>query len=76
MTVEVADAAGEGAAEDRFNLVVKRGGQVVETFESVTTKRGKDNVVTRGPRAVQADHASRRRRRPASWPGRAAARWR
>lgn len=36
----------EGAGEDRFNLIVKRGGQVVETFESLTTKRGKDNVVT------------------------------
>ncbi|MFD2765422.1 phage tail sheath family protein [Micromonospora eburnea] len=45
VTVEVADPP-EGAGEDRFNLVVKRGGQVVETFESVTTKRGKDNVVT------------------------------
>ncbi|MEU3454609.1 phage tail sheath subtilisin-like domain-containing protein [Micromonospora sp. NPDC006766] len=45
ITVEVADPP-EGATEDRFNLVVKRGGQVVETFESVTTKRGKDNVVT------------------------------
>ncbi|MFG1951404.1 phage tail sheath family protein [Micromonospora sp. NPDC048830] len=45
ISVEVADPP-EGAGEDRFNLVVKRGGQVVETFESVTTKRGKDNVVT------------------------------
>ncbi|BCJ56890.1 phage tail sheath family protein [Micromonospora endophytica] len=44
VSVEVADPP-EGAGEDRFNLVVKRGGQVVETFESVTTKRGKDNVV-------------------------------
>lgn len=45
LSVEVADPP-EGAGEDRFNLVVKRGGQVVETFESVTTKRSKDNVVT------------------------------
>ncbi|GAB3805296.1 phage tail sheath family protein [Micromonospora zhanjiangensis] len=45
LTVEVTDPP-EGAGADRFNLVVKRGGQVVETFESVTTKRGKDNVVT------------------------------
>ena len=44
LTVEVADPP-EGAGDDRFNLVVKRGGQVVETFESVTTKRGKENVV-------------------------------
>jgi phage tail sheath protein FI len=32
--------------EDRFTLLVKRGGKVVETFEGVTTKRGKENVVT------------------------------
>ncbi|MBO4207276.1 phage tail sheath family protein [Micromonospora echinofusca] len=45
LSVEVTDPP-EGAGEDRFTLVVKRGGQVAETFESVTTKRGKDNVVT------------------------------
>jgi Bacteriophage tail sheath protein len=37
---------GEGAPEDRFTLVVKSGGKVAETFENLTTKRGKDNVVT------------------------------
>jgi hypothetical protein len=49
VTVEVADhTPGEGqqTSDDKFNLVVKRGGKVVETFEGVTTKRGKDNVVT------------------------------
>ncbi|MBB4962436.1 phage tail sheath family protein [Micromonospora polyrhachis] len=45
LTVEVTDAP-EGAPEERFNLVVKRAGKVAETFENVTTKRGKDNVVT------------------------------
>ncbi|MGA3541091.1 phage tail sheath family protein [Micromonosporaceae bacterium DT194] len=45
LSVEVTDPP-EGAGEDRFNLVVKRSGKVAETFESVTTKRGKDNVVT------------------------------
>jgi phage tail sheath protein FI len=45
ITVEVTDPA-EGAGDDRFNLVVKRGGKVAETFEGVTTKRGKENVVT------------------------------
>ena len=45
LTVEVTDPS-EGAGEDRFNLVVKRGGKVAETFEGVTTKRGKENVVT------------------------------
>jgi hypothetical protein len=37
---------GEGAPEDRFTLVVKQGGKIVETFENVTTKRGKENVAT------------------------------
>ncbi len=49
ITVEVTDhTPGEGQppAEDRFNLVVKRGGKVAETFEGLTTKRGKDNVIT------------------------------
>ncbi|WP_213450311.1 phage tail sheath family protein [Rhizomonospora bruguierae] len=45
LAVEVTDP-GEGAGEDRFNLVVKRGGKVEESFEGLTTKRGKDNVVT------------------------------
>lgn len=45
LAVAVRDPA-EGAPEDRFTLVVKRGGKVVETFENVSTKRGKDNVVT------------------------------
>jgi phage tail sheath protein FI len=49
ISVEVADhTPGEGqqTSDDKFNLIVKRGGKVVETFEGVTTKRGKDNVVT------------------------------
>lgn len=49
ITVEVADPApveGETPADDRFTLVVKRAGKVVETFEGVTAKRGKENVVT------------------------------
>jgi len=49
ITVEVADhTPGEGQppSDDKFNLIVKRGGKVAETFEGVTTKRGKDNVVT------------------------------
>ncbi|GAB3159026.1 phage tail sheath family protein [Micromonospora sonneratiae] len=45
LTVEVTDAP-EGAPEDRFTLLVKRDGKVAETFEGVTTKRGKENVVT------------------------------
>jgi uncharacterized protein len=45
ITVEVADAP-EGAAEDTFNLNVKRGDKVVESFESVSLKKGRQNVVT------------------------------
>lgn len=45
ITVEVADAA-EGAPEDAFNLVVKRGDKVQETFENVTLKKGRQNVAT------------------------------
>lgn len=45
LTVEVGDAAGEGASEDRFTLIVKQGGKSVEAHQ-VTTKRGKENLVT------------------------------
>nr|MDT0658162.1 phage tail sheath subtilisin-like domain-containing protein [Micromonospora sp. DSM 115978] len=45
LSVEVTDPP-EGAGDDRFTLVVKRGGKVAETFEGLTTKRGKDNIVT------------------------------
>ncbi|MFC6088377.1 phage tail sheath family protein [Saccharothrix lopnurensis] len=45
ITVEVADAQGENPPEDRFVLLVKQDGKVVETHH-VTTKRTKDNVVT------------------------------
>jgi phage tail sheath protein FI len=45
ITVEVQDG-GEGKPQDSFRLLVKRGGKVEETFDDVTTKRGKQNVVT------------------------------
>ncbi len=45
IAVEVTEPP-EGAGEDRFTLVVRLGGKVTETFEGVTTKRGKENVVT------------------------------
>lgn len=45
ISVEVTDAP-EGATDDRFTLLVKRAGKVEETFPNVTTKRGKENVVT------------------------------
>jgi uncharacterized protein len=44
LTVEVAPASEE--SEDAFKLVVKQGGQPVETFDNVTTKRGPNNVAT------------------------------
>ncbi|MGW3950400.1 phage tail sheath family protein [Streptomyces sp. NPDC004752] len=46
ITVEVADPDGEDPPQDVFTLIVKRDGQVVETYPSVTTKRSKDNVAT------------------------------
>jgi phage tail sheath protein FI len=45
ITVEVADG-GEGAPEESFKLTVKRGSKVEETFEGLTTKRGRQNAVT------------------------------
>ena len=45
ITVEVADA-GEGAAEDAFKLLVKRGDKVEETFDNVSLKKGRQNVAT------------------------------
>jgi phage tail sheath protein FI len=45
ITVEVADPGGENPADDRFTLLVKQDGKVVETHH-VTTKRTKENVVT------------------------------
>ena len=38
ITVEIADASEPG--ENNFKLIVKRGGQVEETFDNVTTKQG------------------------------------
>jgi uncharacterized protein len=46
ISVEVAPAAaGADAPDDRFTVVVKQGGKTIETHQ-VTTKRGKENVVT------------------------------
>jgi phage tail sheath protein FI len=46
ITVEVADAGGENPPEDSFKLVVKKGPKAEETFDNVTTKRGRQNVAT------------------------------
>jgi phage tail sheath protein FI len=45
ITVEVADPTEENPGDDRFTLLVKQNGKVVETH-NVTTKRTKENVVT------------------------------
>ncbi|WKX68909.1 phage tail sheath subtilisin-like domain-containing protein [Streptomyces sp. XD-27] len=46
ITVEVAEPEGDDPPQDVFKLVVKRDGQVVETYPAVTTKRSKENVAT------------------------------
>ncbi|MGH2709361.1 MAG: phage tail sheath family protein, partial [Actinomycetota bacterium] len=45
ITVEVADP-GEGATEDHFKLIVRRDDKVVEEYDKLTTKKGRQNVVT------------------------------
>ena len=44
ISVEVQDASEPG--DDNFKLVVKKGGQPVETYDNVTTRRGPTNVIT------------------------------
>ena len=44
LSVEI-QGASEGG-DDTFKLLVKRGGEVVETFDNVTTRRGPQNVST------------------------------
>ena len=46
VSVEIADSGAEGATEDSFKVVVKKGGKVEETFDNLTTKKGRQNVVT------------------------------
>jgi uncharacterized protein len=45
ISVDVTDPK-EGAPEDTFSLVVMKGGKQVETFDNLTTKKGKQNVAT------------------------------
>jgi hypothetical protein len=44
LTVEVTDAS--EPSDDTFKILVHRGGDVVETFDNLTTKRGANNVIT------------------------------
>ncbi|MFG2511641.1 phage tail sheath family protein [Streptomyces sp. NPDC048584] len=46
VSVEVADADGENPPEDRFKVLVRRGEQVVETYEASTRKNVKGYLVT------------------------------
>jgi Bacteriophage tail sheath protein len=46
LTVETILPTGDDAAPDSFTLVVRRGGRTEETFENLTTKRGRQNAVT------------------------------
>ncbi|WP_116210036.1 phage tail sheath family protein [Streptomyces olivoreticuli] len=46
ISVEVTDPEGEDPPQDVFRLLVKRDGEVVETYPAVTTKRSKENVAT------------------------------
>ena len=45
LSVEVTHPESDDAPEDRFNLVVKRDDEVLETFENLTTRRTKDSAV-------------------------------
>ncbi|MFF9637401.1 phage tail sheath family protein [Streptomyces bacillaris] len=47
ITVEVAPVEGDDPPADVFQFIVRRDGQVAETYPSVTTKRSKENVATR-----------------------------
>jgi uncharacterized protein len=44
ITVEIGDASEAG--QDTFKLIVRKAGQVEETFDNVTTRRGPANVIT------------------------------
>src|SRR5580704_18754793 len=46
ITVEIGDTTAEGAEEGSFKLTVKKNGDVAETFEPVSPKRGRTNVAT------------------------------
>jgi phage tail sheath protein FI len=46
VTVEIADIEGENVPEDRFRLVVRKGGAVAETYDVSTRKNTKGYVVT------------------------------
>jgi len=46
VTVETSQPTGIEGPPESFTITVRRGGRVEETFENLTTKRGKQNAVT------------------------------
>jgi phage tail sheath protein FI len=46
LTIDTIIPTGDDAAPDTFTIAVKRGGKTEETFDNLTTKRGKQNAVT------------------------------
>jgi uncharacterized protein len=44
LSVEIQHPEGEGAPDDTFTIVVKKGNKVEETFPDLTTKKGKQNA--------------------------------
>src|SRR5688500_7119562 len=46
ITVEIQHPEGEGAPDDTFTIVVKKGNKPEETFPDLTTKKGKQNAVS------------------------------
>lgn len=46
ITVETVEQTGDDVPEDAFKLTVRKGGKVEETYENLSPKKGKQNVVT------------------------------
>lgn len=46
ITVETVEQSGDDVPEDAFKLIVRKGGKVEETYENLSPKKGKQNVVT------------------------------
>ena len=46
ISVEIHTPQGEDAPDDVFTIQVKRGGRIEETFEGLSSKKGKQNVAT------------------------------
>ncbi len=72
LTVEIQHPEGEGAADDQFTIVVKKGNKVEETFPDLSTKKGKQNaaqVVNQTSKLIRTRGVHLRRRPRASGQG-------